>query len=309
MRQTLLFRQRNTILKKYYCLLAHSDPYIKEEAHCVTVVDRLRHHPIFLRPPCLYRYLHILRDQRLVHAELPTKAWYVNMPRTYDMCHKTSSLYHVYTSTGEAWYLAAIHYFLSLFPVFTLSTNFPIIAITLRNNLKALFLTEGRMYSWCTRSCIFPLLALVPPVAVAFVTNSLEFLVGITGSYAGRSLRPLSYRVRCDHRYPFVPGAGIQYVVPAFLVYASRRRTREAIGVGVKNQVRSKIERPAANFSTFMFLPAWILLPPFMLGRIRQCLGRGLHRPRHVEPHRRSSQTMTMSEEVQLHCDLDNMTS
>ncbi len=44
---------------------------------------------------------------------------------------------------GEPVYLAFIHYFLSLFPVFTLSTNFPIIAITLRNNLKTLFLTEG----------------------------------------------------------------------------------------------------------------------------------------------------------------------
>ena len=44
---------------------------------------------------------------------------------------------------GEPWYLAIVHYFLSLFPVFTLSTNFPIIAITLRNNLKTLFLTEG----------------------------------------------------------------------------------------------------------------------------------------------------------------------
>lgn len=32
-----------------------------------------------------------------------------------------------------------LQYFLSLFPVFTLSTNFPIIAITLRNNLKTLF--------------------------------------------------------------------------------------------------------------------------------------------------------------------------
>ena len=29
-------------------------------------------------------------------------------------------------------------YFLALFPVFTLSTNFPIIAITLRSNLSAL---------------------------------------------------------------------------------------------------------------------------------------------------------------------------
>ena len=66
---------------------------------------------------------------------------------------------------GEPIYKLVVHYFLSLFPVFTLSTSFPIIAITLRNNLKALFLTEGRMYSWCTRQCVFPLLALIPPVA------------------------------------------------------------------------------------------------------------------------------------------------
>merc|ERR1711874_838618 len=118
----------------------------------------------------------------------------------------------------EPWYMKVIHYFLSLFPVFTLSTNFPIIAITLRNNLKTLFLTEGRMYSWFTRHLIFPLLALVPPIAVAFVTNSLEFLVGITGSYAG---------------------AGIQYVVPAFPVYFGRKVTHKAIGVGVKNQHES----------------------------------------------------------------------
>ena len=54
----------------------------------------------------------------------------------------------------------------------------------------------------------------MPPVGVAFATNSLEFLVGITGSYAG---------------------AGIQYIVPAFLVYYSRKATHKAIGVGVVN--------------------------------------------------------------------------
>jgi len=70
------------------------------------------------------------------------------------------------------------------------------------------------MYSWCTRQCVFPLLALIPPVAVAFATTDLEFLVGITGSYAG---------------------AGIQYVVPAFLVYCSRKQTQKAIGIGIQN--------------------------------------------------------------------------
>jgi len=118
----------------------------------------------------------------------------------------------------DNWFMKSIHYFLSLFPVFTLSTNFPIIAITLRNNLKSLFLTEGRMYSFFTRKVIFPLLALAPPTCLAIVTNSLEFLVGITGSYAG---------------------AGIQYVIPALLVYTSRKATAKAIGVGVTNHHKS----------------------------------------------------------------------
>lgn len=39
-------------------------------------------------------------------------------------------------------HIPVLQYFLSLFPVFTLSTNFPIIAITLRNNLRSLFLRE-----------------------------------------------------------------------------------------------------------------------------------------------------------------------
>jgi hypothetical protein len=80
--------------------------------------------------------------------------------------------------------------------------------------LYIFFSISGRMYSWFTRHVVFPLMALVPPIAVAFATNSLEFLVGITGSYAG---------------------AGIQYVVPALLVYSSRKATVKAIGVGVRN--------------------------------------------------------------------------
>ena len=109
---------------------------------------------------------------------------------------------HFQPSPTDSWFLWSLHVFLSLLPVFTLSTNFPIIAITLSNNLKSLFLTEGRMYSYWTRTVVFPLLALVPPTCVAMPTHSLEFLVGLTGSYAG---------------------AGIQYIVPAALVYYARQ--------------------------------------------------------------------------------------
>jgi hypothetical protein len=61
---------------------------------------------------------------------------------------------------------------------------------------------------------MFPVMALAPPIAVAFATNNLEFLVGVTGSYSG---------------------AGIQYVVPGFLAYFSRKKTQTAIGVGIVN--------------------------------------------------------------------------
>ncbi|XP_014675621.1 PREDICTED: transmembrane protein 104-like [Priapulus caudatus] len=117
-----------------------------------------------------------------------------------------------------------IQYFLALFPVFTLSTNFPIIAITLRNNLSALFLRDSRSYHCCVTRLLFPLLTIAPPIVVSFFTNNLEFLVGITGSYAG---------------------AGIQYVLPAFLVYYARLDTRMILGSGVKNAYRSPFSHTA----------------------------------------------------------------
>nr|CAD7430571.1 unnamed protein product [Timema monikensis] len=120
--------------------------------------------------------------------------------------------------TGAAWPVMAMEYFLALFPVFTLSTSFPIIAITLRNNLKSLFLTEGRHYHWCIRKMAFPLLAVIPPVLIATTTENLEILVRVTGSYAG---------------------ASIQYIIPALLVYYARQKTLQVIGMGVKNEFAS----------------------------------------------------------------------
>ncbi|XP_041473627.1 transmembrane protein 104-like isoform X1 [Lytechinus variegatus] len=102
-----------------------------------------------------------------------------------------------------------LSYFVALFPVFTLSTNFPIIGITLRNNLMALFLHENRLYHWTIKRLLFPTLVLVPPIAVAFATTNVTLLVGITGSYAG---------------------AAIQYLIPVFLVYYARKKTERTMG-------------------------------------------------------------------------------
>jgi hypothetical protein len=94
-----------------------------------------------------------------------------------------------------------IQYFLALYPVFTLSTNIPIIGITLRNNLKALC-QRWAPFPWTVDRLVFPIITIAIPVIVACITDSVEFLVGITGSYAG---------------------AAIQYFIPAFLVFCSRR--------------------------------------------------------------------------------------
>jgi hypothetical protein len=99
-----------------------------------------------------------------------------------------------------------VGYFLALFPVFTLSTNFPVVAVTLRSNLAALF---PSCRPQLLPQIIFPLLAILPPTAVAMTTTDLSILVGITGTYAG---------------------AGVQYIIPAFLVGAARKCSKRALG-------------------------------------------------------------------------------
>eukprot|EP00042_Codosiga_hollandica_P017634 m.49116 g.49116 ORF g.49116 m.49116 type:complete len:183 (-) comp47891_c0_seq2:237-785(-) len=78
------------------------------------------------------------------------------------------------------------------------SANFPLIAITLRNNLRTL----APNVSEETARYMFPLMAIVPAFAVAFTTRDVELLVGVTGAYAG---------------------VAIQYVVPALLCFYGRR--------------------------------------------------------------------------------------
>ena len=127
-----------------------------------------------------------------------------------------------------------VGYFLALFPVFTLSTNFPIISITLRDNLKNLFYREGRPYSWAVDRIVFPLATLTPPIIVAFITNNLEILVGVTGSYAG---------------------AGVQYIIPACLAYFGRKHVMKLTGC-YDNKHRS----PFGRRLWIMFVVGWALV-------------------------------------------------
>ncbi|XP_059477011.1 transmembrane protein 104 homolog [Neocloeon triangulifer] len=98
-------------------------------------------------------------------------------------------------------------YFLALFPVLTLSTTFPVVAVTLRSNLRALAppaLANGPFKG------VLALVAVLPPLGVAFMTMDLSVLVGVTGTYAG---------------------AGVQYVIPALLVWCARSHSQRLLGV------------------------------------------------------------------------------
>ncbi|CAK4738837.1 hypothetical protein LEN26_011903 [Aphanomyces euteiches] len=115
--------------------------------------------------------------------------------------YQPGEIQDVYTLNFVKYPNAFIAYFLSLFPVFTLSTSFPIIAITLRENLRTLFhANTSRNVSDLT---LFGLLAIAPPLVVALCTEDVGMLVGITGAYAG---------------------LGIQWIIPACFVYCLRQR-------------------------------------------------------------------------------------
>ena len=122
--------------------------------------------------------------------------------------------------------LTIADYFLALFPVFTLSTNFPIISITLANNLETIitdYAPAARNLPPRLRRVLFPTVAILPPAFVALATENLGFLVSITGAYAG---------------------AGIQYFIPCSLVFLARKKLnhlRQEFRIKPKSVVKIQI--------------------------------------------------------------------
>ena len=123
---------------------------------------------------------------------------------------------------GEVCPVDFLRYFLALFPVLTLSSSFPIITVTLRNNLKSLFGREND--TGLFSRLFFPVLAMAPPVTLAAFTDDLETLVGITGRWIHTSIM---WWNNLNFSYA---GAFIQYVIPVALVYCSRRVIKTVFG-------------------------------------------------------------------------------
>ncbi|KAF4519215.1 hypothetical protein B566_EDAN015321 [Ephemera danica] len=123
-----------------------------------------------------------------------------------------------------------VGYFLALFPVFTLSTNFPVVSVTLRSNLEAL---SPDCNSPLVQRVVFSLLAILPPTAIAMTTTDLSILVGVTGTYAG---------------------AGVQYVIPALLVGAARKHSHTTLGM---SSSESKFASPFKGSLWLAFILVW----------------------------------------------------
>lgn len=120
----------------------------------------------------------------------------------------------LYTLNFAEYHFKFIARGLEFFPVFVLSANFPIIAITLKNNLKTLtghIIAEH--FSERSQEWLYPILAVGPPICVAYYTQNVGALVGYTGAYAG---------------------CGIQYVIPALLVHTAREKERNGSVPGAK---------------------------------------------------------------------------
>lgn len=122
-----------------------------------------------------------------------------------------SSKNDVYTLVFADYPVHFCSIFLRMFPVFVLSTNFPIIAITLRNNLTTLGLKLRGQSSANSKfsRLLYPTLAIAPPIIVACFTQKVETLISFTGSYAG---------------------VGIQYVIPALACHLGRKTAIREFG-------------------------------------------------------------------------------
>eukprot|EP00299_Pterocystis_sp_00344_P019851 c9814_g1_i4.p1 GENE.c9814_g1_i4~~c9814_g1_i4.p1 ORF type:complete len:360 (-),score=71.36 c9814_g1_i4:7-1086(-) len=119
-------------------------------------------------------------------------------------------LQRLFTQNFSSFDLRWMASFLSLFPVFTLSSNFPLISITLRNNLLTLF-KQLNLLTWNTKLqyIVCCLLSPLPPLAVVYIVRDVSVLVGFTGAYAG---------------------VFIMFIVPACLVYRSRNQLKKELG-------------------------------------------------------------------------------
>ena len=188
---------------------------------------------------------------------------------TLNFQKSSSSSFDIITS------VSFLQYFLPLFPVFTLGSSFPIIAITLQKNLSFIIKpwlisliyrqstdqleeslvqvssasTEAeestsispRVNFWIDRITL-PTLAVVPPVLVALITEDLTFWVNIVGSYAG---------------------VAVQYVTPGLIILYGRAKLKEQtieVLTDSAARIRDKLKSPFSQTAWIWITFSWSVI-------------------------------------------------
>ncbi|CAH8838734.1 unnamed protein product [Trichobilharzia szidati] len=120
-------------------------------------------------------------------------------------------------------------YFLCLFPVFALTSSYPIIGTSLLGNIYSLCSFFPIFHSDKAQKALkytLPFIVALPPLCIALITNNVGYLTGFTGA---------------------IFGSGIQYIIPAVLVYKARREFSNFI---ISNGVTKKMDGEHQNNSS-----------------------------------------------------------
>jgi len=136
-------------------------------------------------------------------------------------------------------------YFISLFPVFTISSSFPIIGITLRNNLENALKTCIKVRR--KQRILLVIIVLLLPGVISLITENIHFLVGFTGSYAG---------------------VAVQYVIPALLVYNARRQAQLKLRQPIHFPTQSFFQSKYWVFGVLLW--AWLAIIVITIYNVRR---------------------------------------
>ncbi|CAD6185296.1 unnamed protein product [Caenorhabditis auriculariae] len=154
---------------------------------------------------------------------------------------------------NNSFFYAVSDIFLALFPIFTLTTNYPIVAITLINNVKVLKEllfpknsveqealleddgSDGEIDERDSRHVreksisdhFITAFILIFPTLISILTDNLLLLATVTGSY---------------------PGVGVQFVVPCMLVMAARKYAKSVLNFPVPKKHVSPFQSPIWPF-------------------------------------------------------------
>ncbi|XP_003382868.1 PREDICTED: transmembrane protein 104-like isoform X1 [Amphimedon queenslandica] len=135
---------------------------------------------------------------------------------------------------------------LALLPVISLVSIYPVLTVTLRENLKSLskIILECRLkrkvkFPVIVDRFLFPPLVFIPPLIVAYITQDIELLASITGSF---------------------PGITIQCVMPAAFVIAARYKIKKALGT-----YDNPYKAPLSNMVFVVVVLGWSVISVVMM--------------------------------------------